>query len=112
MHSLTAGLIERMNVGVLSSVPTVLTTWLGLHFGLVLVHFPDVSYRLQHWGLLSTVFFALGCLISPFWGFNKQQWSPSYLFLMDREGVFLDVFGYGTRAERIAEKLREILQSR
>jgi heparan-alpha-glucosaminide N-acetyltransferase len=52
--------------GVLSSMPTVLTTWLGLHFGLVLVHHPSVSYRLQHWGVLSTIFFALGWVISPF----------------------------------------------
>jgi predicted acyltransferase len=31
---------------------------------------------------LSTVFFALGWIISPFWGMNKQTWSPSYLFFM------------------------------
>jgi hypothetical protein len=52
--------------GVLSSVPTVLTTWLGLHFGLVLTHYPAVSYRLKHWAVLSTFFFALGWMISPF----------------------------------------------
>ncbi len=31
----------------------------------------------------------------------------SYLFLMDRQGAFLDVFGYGAKAEEIAARLRE-----
>ena len=50
----------------------VLTTWLGLHFGLVVTHRKNHSYRLKHWTALSTVFFALGWVISPFWGMNKQ----------------------------------------
>jgi hypothetical protein len=54
--------------GVLSSVPTVLTTWLGLHFGLVLVHKPNHAYRLKHWAGLSTAFLVLGFAISPAWG--------------------------------------------
>ena len=31
----------------------------------------------------------------------------SYLFLMDRQGAFLDVFGYGSKAEAIEAGLRE-----
>jgi protein SCO1/2 len=31
----------------------------------------------------------------------------SYLFLMDRQGAFLDVFGYGSNAEVIEGRLRE-----
>ncbi len=31
----------------------------------------------------------------------------SYLFLMDRQGHFLDVFGYGAKAEAIETRLRE-----
>jgi len=31
----------------------------------------------------------------------------SYLFLMDRQGEFLDVFGYGAKAEVIEARLRE-----
>ena len=65
--------------GTLSSMPTVLTTWLGMHFGLVLTHFADTTYRLKHWGVMSTVMFALGWAISPFWAMNKQLWSPSYV---------------------------------
>jgi protein SCO1/2 len=33
----------------------------------------------------------------------------SYLFLMDRQGKFLDVFGYGAKAEVIEARLREYL---
>ena len=33
----------------------------------------------------------------------------AYLFLMDRQGGFLDVFGYGTKADVIAARLREYL---
>ena len=57
----------------------VLTTWLGLHFGLVVTHRKNHSYRLKHWTALSTVFFALGWVISPFWGMNKQV--PSHTTL-------------------------------
>ena len=35
--------------GILSTVPAVLTTWLGLHFGLVLSHHQPPGYRLKHW---------------------------------------------------------------
>jgi len=33
----------------------------------------------------------------------------AYLFLMDRQGRFLDVFGYGTKADIIASKIRDHL---
>ena len=33
----------------------------------------------------------------------------AYLFLMDRQGEFLDVFGYGTKADFIAARLRDYL---
>jgi protein SCO1/2 len=33
----------------------------------------------------------------------------AYLFLMDRQGGFLDVFGYGTKADVIAARLRDYL---
>ena len=54
--------------GALSSIPTVLTTWLGLHFGLVLVHNPgDHIGRLRQLTSISMVCFALGWIITPFW---------------------------------------------
>ncbi len=33
----------------------------------------------------------------------------AYVFLMDRDGSFADVFGYGTRGARIADRVRELL---
>ena len=33
----------------------------------------------------------------------------AYLFLMDRQGRFIDLFGYGSKAEVIAARLREYL---
>ena len=32
--------------------------------------------------MLSTLLVSLGWVITPFWGMNKQLWSPSYLFFM------------------------------
>ena len=46
----------------------VMTTWLGLHFGLVLTHFAEADRRLKHWAVLSTVLVTLGMFISIFWG--------------------------------------------
>jgi protein SCO1/2 len=40
---------------------------------------------------------------------SDEIFHTAYLFLMDRDGKFLDVMGYGTRAERIAEMLRRYL---
>lgn len=40
---------------------------------------------------------------------SEEIFHTSYLFLMDKEGKFLDVFGYGTKAERIVETLRVYL---
>jgi predicted acyltransferase len=54
----------------------------GLHFGHVLTHFSDTTYRLTHWSVLATALFALGWIINPFWAMNKQLWSPAYLFFM------------------------------
>ena len=42
-------------------------------------------------------------------GENAEVFHSSYLYLMDRDGEFLDLFGYGTNAETIAKKLGEYL---
>ena len=46
----------------------VMTTWLGLHFGLVLTHYTEADRRLKHWAVLSTALVTLGMFISIFWG--------------------------------------------
>lgn len=40
---------------------------------------------------------------------DETIFHSAYLFLMDRQGKFLDVFGYGTKADVIAEKIRKYL---
>lgn len=40
---------------------------------------------------------------------QEEIFHTTYLFLMDREGRFLDVFGYGTKSERITGRIRENL---
>ena len=73
--------------GILSSVPTVLTTWIGMHYGNVLVAMSSHRQRLLHWTIMSSVLLVLGFIIDglgiyPGWRMNKQTWSPSYLFFM------------------------------
>lgn len=41
---------------------------------------------------------------------REEVFHTSYLFLMGRQGEFVDVFGYGTRAEIITETIRAHLQ--
>ena len=40
---------------------------------------------------------------------RDEIFHTTYLFLMDRDGRFIDVFGYGTKGKRIAETVREYL---
>jgi len=38
---------------------------------------------------------------------RNEVYHTSYLFLMDRQGQFVDVFGYGTKAEIIARAIQD-----
>ena len=52
--------------GTLASMPTVLTTWLGMHFGLTLAHHKDTEglrWVLVRWILQSGFLTLLGVLI-------------------------------------------------
>ena len=42
---------------------------------------------------------------------RDEVFHTAYLFLMDRDGAFVDVFGYGTRAEGIAAAVRDVLHN-
>ena len=75
--------------GALATVPTVMSCWLGTHFGRV-VKYPGLGGRgggvkplLLHWGSFAGVLMGVG-LVIHFTAFpmNKQLWSPSYLFFM------------------------------
>jgi len=59
----------------------VMTTWLGLHFGLVLTHFTEADRRLKHWAVLSTVLVTLGMFISIFWG-KRSKHPPTSCIIM------------------------------
>ena len=71
--------------GSLSTLPTVMNCWLGLHFGRVLKfeRIKGVKSRLIHWLCLSSTLVIFG-LIVHFAGIpmNKQLWSTSYLLFM------------------------------
>tara|TARA_B110000285_G_C14809275_1_gene461190 strand:- start:57 stop:653 length:597 start_codon:yes stop_codon:yes gene_type:complete len=71
--------------GSLSTLPTVMNCWLGLHFGRVLKFdkIQGVRSRMIHWFTLATVLIGLGVIIH-FAGIpmNKQLWSLSYLLFM------------------------------
>ena len=69
--------------GALATVPTVMSVWIGAHYGRVL-RFDGLSAQvLVHWLACSTVLIAAG-LALHFEGLpmNKQLWSTSYLFFM------------------------------
>lgn len=69
--------------GILATVPTVLSTVIGLHFGRAVKGLVTTKSRVAHWSIFSTLLIALGGVIH-FSGdpINKQRWSPSYVFFM------------------------------
>lgn len=80
--------------GTLSSMPGVLTTFIGYHFGMVLTHFESHHDRLMQWIPMSLVLLAAGLTVGEAtWPANKQLWSPAYVLLMaGANGLFLTVF--------------------
>ena len=71
--------------GALATIPTVMSAWLGTHYGRVLKY--DQSWTsttiIKHWSVLSIVLMAVGAVIHfTFFKMNKQLWSTSYLFFM------------------------------
>ncbi len=89
--------------GTVSTLPAILSAFLGLQFGRVLIKHTDHQVRLNKWLLYSATLMFLGLiadnLIIPV---NKQLWTPSYALLMGGIGGFLltvtywliDVKGY------------------
>ena len=72
--------------GALATVPTVASTWLGVHFGRVLAHDGLRGRPVQimlHWLGLAAALVAGGVALSHAWlPMNKQAWTPSYLLFM------------------------------
>ena len=66
--------------GILATVPTVLSTVIGLHFGRAVHGLSTAKARVVHWTVFSGALIVLGLAIhiagDPI---NKQRWSPSYV---------------------------------
>eukprot|EP00041_Stephanoeca_diplocostata_P037395 m.1411877 g.1411877 ORF g.1411877 m.1411877 type:complete len:254 (-) comp25028_c0_seq52:3103-3864(-) len=73
--------------GILPTQASVVTTWIGMHYGLVLQHHKDLQglrYVKNFWIVESMVLIVLGTGIHfAGWKINKQLWSPysAYMFL-------------------------------
>ncbi|MCK4577434.1 MAG: DUF5009 domain-containing protein [Candidatus Marinimicrobia bacterium] len=81
--------------GTISTLPAILSVFLGLQFGRVLVRHPDHEARLNRWFLWSASLLVLGLvmdnLVIPV---NKQLWTPSYAILMAGIGGYLLALSY------------------
>ncbi|XP_041019918.1 heparan-alpha-glucosaminide N-acetyltransferase isoform X2 [Juglans microcarpa x Juglans regia] len=67
--------------GVLSSISSILSTIIGLHFGHVLVHFEGHPDRLKHWSLMGFALLILGITLhfTDAIPLNKQLYTFSYV---------------------------------
>ncbi|XP_021912147.1 heparan-alpha-glucosaminide N-acetyltransferase [Carica papaya] len=67
--------------GILSSISSVLSTIIGVHFGNVLIHFKEHLARLKHWMIMGTSLLVLGLALhfTHAIPFNKQLYTFSYV---------------------------------
>lgn len=72
--------------GALATVPTVMSAYLGTHFGRVvksLGAYETPRRVLLHWGVASAVLIGAGLAVhAALWEMNKQLWTTSYVFFM------------------------------
>ena len=69
--------------GFLATIPTVMSCWLGLHFGHVVKFAGTKSKIIPHWSAFGTFLVALGLIIHyTIMEMNKQLWTVSYVFFM------------------------------
>eukprot|EP00041_Stephanoeca_diplocostata_P037392 m.1411038 g.1411038 ORF g.1411038 m.1411038 type:complete len:352 (-) comp25028_c0_seq4:2574-3629(-) len=85
--------------GILPTQASVVTTWIGMHYGLVLQHHKDLQglrYVKNFWIVESMVLIVLGTGIHfAGWKINKQLWSPSYLCVTAGANGLLLVLMFG-----------------
>lgn len=89
--------------GLLSSVMAIVTCFIGLHFGHVIIHFKDHCYRIRHWLIFSFCLLVLGFILD-FFGMhlNKALYTFSYTCVTGGSGgilftgiyILVDVLGY------------------
>ncbi len=76
--------------GLVTTLPAILTAFLGLQFGRVLLARESHHDRLRHWLIWSGVLIAAGLIANLLIPINKQLWTPSYaLFMAGLGGLFL-----------------------
>jgi predicted acyltransferase len=76
--------------GLVTTLPAVLSTFLGLQFGRVLVHVSDHKERLFQWLALGSFLTVLGLTLDFLIPINKQLWTPTYsIFMAGLGGLFL-----------------------
>ncbi|GAQ81409.1 heparan-alpha-glucosaminide N-acetyltransferase [Klebsormidium nitens] len=94
--------------GVLSSVSAVLSCFIGMHFGHVLVHYQGHAERIHHWLLLAVpLTLAGGLLHVAGFSFNKMIYSISYaLFTGGAAGLVFTAFYYVVDVLRIRTPFR------
>ena len=75
--------------GLISTLPALLSTWLGFGFGMVLIRIDDNLQRLQVWLRYSILLILLGLVVSLAIPINKQLWTPTYaIFTAGMAGLF------------------------
>ncbi|XP_042987687.1 heparan-alpha-glucosaminide N-acetyltransferase isoform X2 [Carya illinoinensis] len=81
--------------GVLSSVSSILSTIIGLHFGHVLVHFEGHPARLKHWSLMGFALLILGITLhfTDAIPLNKQLYTFSYVCVTSGAAALVDIWG-------------------
>lgn len=76
--------------GLFSTLPALLSTWLGYGFGMVLTTTDGHSQRLRLWLRYSAILMLVGLLGGLIIPINKQLWTPTYAILMAGwAGLFL-----------------------
>ncbi len=78
--------------GLVTTLPAILTTFLGLQFGKVIVRYKEHQDRVFHWLLLGAILLITGILLDYLIPINKQLWTPSYsIFMAGLGGLFLGI---------------------
>lgn len=78
--------------GLVSTLPAILTAFLGLQFGGVIVRFKSHQDRVFQWLLWGGILLITGILLDYAIPINKQLWTPSYsIFMAGLAGLFLGI---------------------
>jgi predicted acyltransferase len=76
--------------GLVTTLPAILSTFLGLQFGRVLVRVSDHKERLYQWLAMGSFLTVLGLTLDFLIPINKQLWTPTYsIFMAGLGGLFL-----------------------